>query len=110
MVEESQKLKVPPLSPPSLPPHKVHCYRAVLEKLLCSRCPAFRHTILKTVPRAHSLAFAEYVHRSVTGQMVEQSFYNRPRAGSKVPWGLFPHAFNRKVPFSSQCTFRNDVS
>ena len=36
---------------------KVHCYRAVLEKLLVKKDPSLRHSILKTVARAHELNF-----------------------------------------------------
>ena len=43
---------------------KVHCYRAVLEKLLIKRGDKYRHTILKTVPKSHLLPFAEYVKRA----------------------------------------------
>ena len=41
---------------------KVHCYRAVLEHLLVTtRSAKYRHTILKTVSKAHNLSFPEYV-------------------------------------------------
>lgn len=43
---------------------KIHCYRAVLEKLLVSRSPEWKHTILKTVTRGHELEFPEYVQRA----------------------------------------------
>jgi len=43
---------------------KVHCYRAMLEKLLLDRDEKFRHTILKTVARAHELSFADYVTKA----------------------------------------------
>ena len=43
---------------------KVHCYRAVLEKLLIKRNVRYRHTILKTVSKSHLLSFPEYVRRA----------------------------------------------
>ena len=43
---------------------KVHCYRAVLEKILIQRDVKFRHTILKTVPKSHLLTFPDYVKRA----------------------------------------------
>jgi len=45
---------------------KVHCYRAVLEKELVTRDPNLRHSILKTVAKAHLLPFAEYASRAVS--------------------------------------------
>merc|ERR1719154_15499 len=45
---------------------KVHCYRALLEKLLIGRINKFRHTILKTVARAHEIPFADYVTKATT--------------------------------------------
>jgi len=45
---------------------KVHCYRALLEKLLLGRDKKFRHTILKTVARAHEMPFADYVTKATT--------------------------------------------
>jgi len=45
---------------------KVHCYRALLEKLLLRRDKKFRHTILKTVARAHELSFVDYVTKATT--------------------------------------------
>ena len=43
---------------------KVHCYRALLEKLLVSKDPGLRHTQLKTVARAHQLDFPTYVRQA----------------------------------------------
>lgn len=43
---------------------KVHCYRAVLEKLLIKRDVRYRHTILKTVTKSHLLSFPDYVRRA----------------------------------------------
>lgn len=45
---------------------KVHCYRAMLEKLLLGRNESFRHTILKTVARAHEMTFVDYVTKATT--------------------------------------------
>jgi hypothetical protein len=57
---------------------RVHCYRAVLEQLLERRSPALRHTVLKTVPRAHALPFSEYVARAterlVAGDRLSPAF------------------------------------
>ena len=39
---------------------KVHNKRAILEWLINAKRPEFRHTALKTVKRAHELAFADY--------------------------------------------------
>ena len=51
---------------------KVHCYRAVLEHLLVTtRSPKYRHTILKTVPRAHTLSFPVYVGRATQKLVAE---------------------------------------
>ena len=51
---------------------KVHCYRAVLEHLLVTtRSPKFRHTILKTVPKAHNLSFPVYVGRATQKLVAE---------------------------------------
>jgi hypothetical protein len=46
---------------------KVHCYRALLEKLLVNKQPGLRHTQLKTIARAHQLDFPTYA-RQVSGQ------------------------------------------
>ena len=43
---------------------KVHCYRALLEKLLVSKDPGLRHTQLKTVARAHQLDVPTYVRQA----------------------------------------------
>ena len=52
---------------------KVHCYRAVLEHLLVTtRSAKYRHTILKTVSKAHNLSFPEYVGRA-TQKLVAES-------------------------------------
>ena len=40
---------------------KVHCYRALLEKLFLTKCPGLRHKGLRTVTRAHEKEFADYV-------------------------------------------------
>jgi len=45
---------------------KVHCYRALLEKLLIGRNEDFRHCILKTVARAHEMSFVDYVTKATT--------------------------------------------
>jgi len=51
---------------------KVHCYRAVLEHLLVTtRSPKYRHTILKTVPKAHTLSFPVYVGRATQKLVAE---------------------------------------
>lgn len=50
---------------------KVHCYRAVLEKLLVFRDPALRHTILKTVAKAHLLSFEEYATKATSKLTLE---------------------------------------
>ena len=46
---------------------KVHCYRALLEKMLVSRDTQYRHTILKTVSKSHTISFPEYVSRATAG-------------------------------------------
>ena len=43
---------------------KVHCYRAMLEKILAERFPDFRHSVLKTVKNAHLLEFEDYARRA----------------------------------------------
>jgi len=45
---------------------KVHCYRALLEKLLIGRNEDFRHCILKTVARAHEMSFVDYVIKATS--------------------------------------------
>ena len=50
---------------------KVHCYRAVLEKLLIKRGDQYRHTILKTVPKSHLLPFPDYVKRATVNLVRE---------------------------------------
>ena len=50
---------------------KVHCYRAVLERLLMKRDPKYRHTILKTVAKSHLLSFPEYVRRATVNLVNE---------------------------------------
>ena len=50
---------------------KVHCYRALLEKLLVSKDPGLRHTQLKTVARAHQLDFPTYVRQASLAGFVE---------------------------------------
>lgn len=39
---------------------KVHCYRALIEKLLVARDPGLRHIGLNTVKNAHQISFAQY--------------------------------------------------
>jgi len=39
---------------------KVHCYRALIEKLLVARDPSLRHVGLNTVKNAHQISFAQY--------------------------------------------------
>merc|ERR1712059_154527 len=51
---------------------KVHCYRAILEQLLVEKDQKFRHTILKTVARAHELPFAEYVNKATAGLVANE--------------------------------------
>lgn len=51
---------------------KVHCYRAILEQLLVEKDQKFRHTILKTVARAHKLPFAEYVNKATAGLVANE--------------------------------------
>jgi hypothetical protein len=50
---------------------KVHCYRAVLEKILVRIDPGLRHSILKTVARAHSLPFKEYALKATSKLSVQ---------------------------------------
>jgi len=51
---------------------KVHCYRAVLEHLLVTtRSPKYQHTILKTVSKAHTLSFPDYVNRATQKLVAE---------------------------------------
>ena len=51
---------------------KVHCYRAVLEHLLVTtRSPKYQHTILKTVSKAHTLSFPDYVKRATQKLVAE---------------------------------------
>ena len=50
---------------------KVHCYRAVLERMLMKRDPKYRHTILKTVAKSHLLSFPEYVRRATVNLVNE---------------------------------------
>ncbi|XP_023345260.1 protein RRNAD1 isoform X2 [Eurytemora carolleeae] len=57
---------------------KVHCYRAVLEKFLMKKDPALKHSILRTVSRAHTLTFLEYA----------------VKATSKLPLGIDPLEFD----------------
>jgi len=45
---------------------KVHCYRAVLEKILVTRDSSLRHTILKTVAKAHLLSFKDYALKATS--------------------------------------------
>lgn len=52
---------------------KVHCYRAVLEYLLVTtRSPKYQHTILKTVSKAHTLPFPDYVERATQKLVTEE--------------------------------------
>jgi len=51
---------------------KVHCYRAMLEKLLLGRDEKYRHTILKSVARAHEMSFSDYVLKA-TENLVENN-------------------------------------
>ena len=46
---------------------KVHCYRALLEQMLAGRGPQYRHTILRTVSKPHTLSFPDYVARATAG-------------------------------------------
>jgi len=50
---------------------KVHCYRAVLEKLLVKKDPCLRHSILKTVARAHELNFKDYAVKATSKLPIE---------------------------------------
>ncbi len=43
---------------------KVHCYRALLERLLQGRDPGMRHCGLSTVQRAETIPFADYARRA----------------------------------------------
>jgi len=45
---------------------KVHCYRAVLEKLLVNKDPKLKHSILKSVARAHQLPFKDYAKQATS--------------------------------------------
>ena len=47
---------------------KVHCYRALLEKLLCEVDKDLRHSSLKTVSKAYKMDFEEYA-RLATSKM-----------------------------------------
>ncbi len=46
---------------------KVHCYRALLEKLLVARDPGLRHTQLRTVAQAHKMDFPSYARQVNNG-------------------------------------------
>jgi len=52
---------------------KVHCYRAMLEKLLVDKNKDLRHCILKTVTRAHEMSFTEYVNKATTNLVLNGS-------------------------------------
>ena len=52
---------------------KVHCYRAMLEKLLVDKNKNLRHCILKTVTRAHEMSFTEYVNKATTNLVLNGS-------------------------------------
>lgn len=52
---------------------KVHCYRAMLEKLLVDRDKKLRHCILKTVARAHEMSFLDYVKKATTNLVLNGS-------------------------------------
>jgi hypothetical protein len=67
---------------------KVHCYRALLEKLLVARDPGLRHTQLRTVAQAHKMDFPSYVRqvnniyifivaRGPTSFLIGFFFYNK---------------------------------
>jgi len=59
---------------------KVHCYRAVLEKLLVLKDRNLSHSILKTVARAHELPFRDYAIK----------------ATSNLPFSIDPEQFDTK--------------
>jgi len=50
---------------------KVHCYRAVLEKILVTKDQSLRHTILKTVARAHQISFQDYAIKATSNLTVK---------------------------------------
>ena len=51
----------------------MHCYRAVLEKILVTRDSSLRHTILKTVAKAHLLSFKDYALKATSNLSYEFS-------------------------------------
>jgi len=52
---------------------KVHCYRALLEKLLRGRNENLRHCILKSVARAHEMSFSAYVNKATSNLVLNGS-------------------------------------
>lgn len=50
---------------------KVHCYRAVLEKILVTRDSSLQHTILKSVAKAHLMSFQDYAIKATSNLSFE---------------------------------------
>ena len=62
---------------------KVHCYRALLEKILVSKDPSLRHLGLATVKNAHEMSFSDYA-KAATKNLPAVSLSDADVSGGEV--------------------------